>query len=240
MAEGLLYTIPDEIACPEIPGLEVCRALLPGGLEFEDVDLLRLVQPALAPLVPMFTIMEVVVAIKACIEAVEDALGPPPDPSKLARCLPDLSRKIGKLLRLLPQFSVPVLLITLIDCIVRELEKLRRFVLGLLRELERISALLALAAELNDPNINLIGACAGDRLAATLDGRMKGLVALGRVLGSIRVLGALVGVNSDAVPDFAAISAAPLAEAVEQIDSTIEALGALRGAIEPLAQAVSP
>ena len=63
MADAL-FTIPDDILCIEIPSINVCKALLPGGFEMEAPDLLGMMQPALAPLAPLFDILEAIVAIK--------------------------------------------------------------------------------------------------------------------------------------------------------------------------------
>src|SRR5689334_19673536 len=83
---------------------------LPGGIEIEDVNLMKIIQPALTPLVPFFDIIDTIVALYNCIKAIPDALGPPPDPTVLAACLPDLAEQINKLLRLLPQLSLPLLI----------------------------------------------------------------------------------------------------------------------------------
>lgn len=231
MAEGLLYTLPDEIFCPEFPPIDICKALLPGGVSFEDPDLLKLIQPALAPLVPMFNVMEAIVQIKVCIESFVEALGPPPDPTKVLECLPELAEKIDRILRMLPPLSIPVLVLDLIDCIIRELNKLRSFLLRLIAQVRKIADVLEKAAQLDDPHLNLIGVCANDRLASTLDEKMKGLIVLGRLLGFLRMFLELIGVGTDLVPDFSELAGAPLDTAIEPLDFMIENLTALRALV---------
>ena len=81
--------------CIELEGIEPFELPLPGGISLEDVNIMRILQSALTPLVPVFTIIDTVVAVFNCVKAIPDSLGPPPDPSVIAACLPDLQRKIG-------------------------------------------------------------------------------------------------------------------------------------------------
>lgn len=223
-----IIPIPAEILCFEIPNIDLCKALLPGSIEFQDPDLLRLLQPALAPLVPLFNILEAVVAIKNCIEAIPAALGPPPDPRPIIDCIPTLAEKIQKLLGLLPQVSVPTLVANIIDCIISELRKLRSFIAGLQAQLQRIATIIDKAAELEDPNLQLIAACANERLASTLDDKMKALIVLGRLLGLIKLFMEIAGLPADKVPTFESIATAPLAEVLEPIDAMLDILITIR------------
>ena len=220
-----IFSLPDDFPCPDFPELDICAVLLPGGVDFADVDLLSMIQPALAPLVPLFNIVETLVAVKACVEAATEM----PDPTALIGCIPGLSAAIAKLLALLPQVSVPRLLADLIDCIIRELEKLNRFVLGLLGEIARIAAILERAAELDDPNLNAFAVCATGRVGAQYDDAFKALVVLGRLLGVIRGFLELIGMDDSLVPDFEALSSASIEEVQEPLDSAIESLRTLRG-----------
>ena len=78
--------------CIEIPEIPDPFAIpLPGGIEIEDVNLMKMLQPALTPLVPLFDIIDTIVAIFNCIKAIPDMLGPPPDPTVLTASLPDLA-----------------------------------------------------------------------------------------------------------------------------------------------------
>lgn len=228
MADSPVFDLPVGVLCAEIPAIDPCALLLPGGVDFEDQDLLRFAQPALAPFLPMFRVLEAVVAIKNCIEAIPDALGPPPDPTAVAACIPALAEKIAALLELMPQVSVPVMVARLIDCIIRELEQLRIFLLGLIAQVERIAQVLERAAELDDPNLALVASCGTDRVAQTLDDQMKALVVVGRLLGMVRLLMDLVGLPTDLIPDFTTVSSAPLEDAIAPLDAMLDALRAVR------------
>lgn len=93
---------------PEIP--DPFELTLPGGITIERINLLEVIQPILAPLMPLFEIVDTIVAIFNCVKALPDSLGPPPDPTVLAACIPELGEKIAQLLKLLPQLSLPLLL----------------------------------------------------------------------------------------------------------------------------------
>jgi len=81
--------LPICIEIPEIP--DPLNLTLPGGVQIERINLMEVIQPALTPLVPIFDIIDTVVAVFNCIKAIPDTLGPPPDPTVLAACLPDLA-----------------------------------------------------------------------------------------------------------------------------------------------------
>jgi hypothetical protein len=98
-------------------------------------SLLAQASAGLAPLQPIFDIIETIVAVVNCIEAIPDTIGPPPDPDALAACIPNLLSKLERLLALLPQLSLPLLIVGLVDVIIQMLE-------GVIRELDAIVLLL--------------------------------------------------------------------------------------------------
>ena len=97
--------LPICIEIPEIP--DPFSITLPGGVSMESINLMEQIQPALTPLMPLFDIIDTVVAVFNCIKAIPDTLGPPPDPTVLAACIPELAEKVAKLLKLIPQLSLP-------------------------------------------------------------------------------------------------------------------------------------
>jgi len=98
---------------------------------------------ALAPLQPIFDILNVLVDIVACVKAIPGILGPPPNPSKLIACFPKLADDLAKLLGILPPLSVPVLIASILQAILCFLKGLRAMILVILNKLLRL-----LAAEL--------------------------------------------------------------------------------------------
>lgn len=230
-----LIEIPQELLCLRLPSLDVCALLMPGGATLEGVDVLAYAQPALAPLVPMFRVMEVLVAVKNCIEGAVDLANVPPDPTKLLDCIPVLTEKLAQILAMLPQFSIPAMVVTLLDCILGELNRLRSYITGIIAQVQRALDVIQRASELGDANLSLIGVCASDRTAAQLDDRLKALIVLGRILGFIRLFLELVpGAPVDLVPDLSTILDSAIEDVLSPLDAGIEALTILRDAVRPL------
>src|SRR6266508_3629977 len=148
-------------ACAHIPSLPDPFVLpLPGGIEMERINLMEIIQPALAPLVPVFEIVDTVVAVFRCIQAIPDALGPPPDPTKLGSAVPELAAKVDKLLRLLPQVSVPIMVVRLIDLLIETLTQARDQLAQLEAQEARIATTVNRATQLGDGGLLAIAECA--------------------------------------------------------------------------------
>ncbi|OHD18486.1 MAG: hypothetical protein A2Y38_13775 [Spirochaetes bacterium GWB1_59_5] len=82
---------------------------------------------ALMPYTPLFDIMDGIMALVNCLTGVIDALNPAnwvglpipgPDIGGVLECLPGLKEKINKMLALLPPFSIPLMLLELLDVII--------------------------------------------------------------------------------------------------------------------------
>jgi hypothetical protein len=137
-----------ELLCQPLPvaPMRLC-VTMPGGAKLCAVpnipypDLTALVtqalgqvSSALAPLQPIFDIIETVNAVFECIEALREVFSEfPPNPVPLLQCIPDLATKVTQLLKLLPQFSVPQLLkdvigvfVTFFDALIGEIDSLIR------------------------------------------------------------------------------------------------------------------
>ena len=90
-----------------------------------SISMLAQISVALAPLQPVFLIIDVIVAIVDCVKAVEGCLGPPPNPTKLIACFPKLAASIAALLQLLPPLSVPLLIVGILETVLAFLKGLR-------------------------------------------------------------------------------------------------------------------
>ena len=128
----------DQDLCLTFPGgAQMCTFFesFPPSLLQLARSLLQQASAGLAPLQPIFDIIETINAIVQCIEAIPDTIGPPPDPDALAACIPNLLAKLQKLLALLPQLSLPLLIVGLLDTMIQMIG-------GVIRELEAIVDLL--------------------------------------------------------------------------------------------------
>lgn len=240
MADAVIdFPAEGSLLCIEIPTFpDPCAALLPGGAELQDPDLLRLVQPALAPMLPIFDLLEAIVAIKGCIEAIPDAISSV-DPTEVTDCIPEMAEKVAALLKLLPQTSIPTMAKQLLNCIIVELLKVRRLLVSLQAQVTRIARVTERAAELEDAALAAIAVCATGRVATTLSNEMKALVAVGRLLGLLRTLLDLAGLDG-AVPDLSSIEGRSLEAAIDPLDALIDSLRDLRDAVPDLAGALDP
>lgn len=140
---------------PEIP--DPFSITLPGGVSMESINLMEQIQPALTPLMPIF---DTVVAVFNCIKAIPDTLGPPPDPTVLAACIPELAEKVAKLLKLIPQLSIPLTIIGIIDLIIDTLRQARTLLLHLQAQMQQITGAIDRATDLEDAGLMAITSCA--------------------------------------------------------------------------------
>jgi hypothetical protein len=162
--------------CKPIPRLPAPRQIVfPGGAALSQVlaagseipsgldaatNLLAQASPAMAPLMPIFNIIDAVLALVECVQAVPDALGPPPDPAKMIEALSGLAEKLPKLLDLLPQVATPRMVIGMLDTLIDFLEGLRDQIEAILLQAERTRAARAKAEDLGDENLLHIAGCA--------------------------------------------------------------------------------
>lgn len=166
---------------------------LPGGVELRDLDPVRVAQPALTPLAPLFNVLDAVVAIFDCVRAVPESFGPPPDPSALVSAIADAARKVARLLGLVPQLSLPRTLLGLVDLLLGVLDELVAALRQLVDRLAVVSRAEERARELGDENLVRILGVARANVATEAAQLGARLGAASGVFGLLRILMALVG-----------------------------------------------
>ena len=216
--------------CIEIPEIPDPFAIpLPGGIEIEDVNLMKMLQPALTPLVPLFDIIDTIVAIFNCIKAIPDMLGPPPDPTVLTACLPDLAKKLNKLLNMLPQVALPRLIKRCLKLAVETLRTVRSQLMHLQAQMLQILGTIDRAKELKDAGLMAIAQCAQANVATEAANVGKSLAALGKLLGLINLVLGLLG--GPKVPDLSKLAGRPLDDTLPPLNELIKVLSAAESAI---------
>ncbi len=183
------------------------------------------VNAALAPLVPIFNIIDVLVALVNCIKAMEEALGPPPRPDKLAKCLPDLAKKLAKLLKLIPQLSIPVLIGGLLDVLITYFMGLRLQLLTILRKTLRIIRAQTYAFDLGSVALRTVADCAQGDLDNYLQNLNENSAPIGRLILVLNALLELAGLDPLPEPNQLGADAQ---KALIPIDKTIAALTLVR------------
>lgn len=219
--------LPICIEIPEIP--DPLNLTLPGGVQIERINLMEVIQPALTPLVPLFNIIDTVVAVFNCIKAIPDTLGPPPDPTAIAACIPELAEKVNALLRLIPQLSLPYTIIGIIDLVIDTLRQARSQLLHLQQQMVQILGAIDRATELEDAGLMAITSCAQANVAQEAANVGKSLAALGKLIGLLNLFLGMVG--GPEVPDLSDLAGRPLDEAIAPIDAIVETLQAVRSAV---------
>jgi hypothetical protein len=122
----------------------------------------------------VFDIIDTVVAVFNCVKAIPDSLGPPPDPTALAACIPELAEKVSKLLKLIPQLSLPYTIIGIIDLVIDTLRQARDQLLHLQQQMQQILGAIDRATELEDAGLMAITSCAQANVATGGGERRQG------------------------------------------------------------------
>jgi hypothetical protein len=216
--------------CVDIPDIgDPFAVTLPGGIEIEDYNIMKAIQPALAPLMPLFEIIDVVVALYNCLKAIPDCFGPPPDPTALVNCLPDLAKKLMKLLSLIPMLSLPITVAHLIDLVIAGLREVKEKLQFLQDQLGQIERSIQHGRNLNDAGLTAILACAQGNVNQEAQNLGKSLASLGKLLAIIGIFMNMIG--GPQVPDLAHLNGAPLAEIIAPLDDLVQVLMTVREAI---------
>ncbi len=239
---------PPEELCfdmPEVPSLDdIC---FPGGFCLSYVwdainkipsvadislDFFSQIGPALAPLKPFFDLLDTVLAIYRCVKAIPDAITSL-DPSELLNCVPALAQLIDQLLKLIPQLSIPKMVIA----VVRNMAKLLRAIANDLRylqsQLQRIADMIDRAADLNDVKLNGFLVCAQNDLDTTVMSTAEALKGVGRMILLVNIFIGLFG--GEEIPCFGSLVSDNIAEG---FDVVIDLLTTLAELLDTLADAI--
>lgn len=164
--------------------------VLPGAAELVGFDLAAMTQPALAPLAPIFRLIDVVAKAVEVLRAIPDALSMPPNPAGIVQRLPALLEAANQLLPLAPQVSVPMTAAALLDAVVEELRRTRGRIEALDAQARRIERARARALAIGDLRLVEAAGCAELDLATAVKSALAPLDAL---QGLVSMLGLVLG-----------------------------------------------
>lgn len=230
-----------EVLCPELrvsPGT-IC-VTFPGGAEvcvsaepqtpnpFNAVKkLFDGLNSALSPLVPVFLIIDALLAVRDCLEAIPKAISKV-SPSPVIDCLKDLANKMAQLIKLIPQTSVPIMIVMILDAIIAFLNGYLAELQTLLARLDAIIEAETRAAQLGNQQLQLLLDCARENIDAEVANLNRAADPLNRLIGVLNALLELAGLPCiPAPPTLGTLSA----EALDPFREFIEILEALRAAI---------
>ena len=182
---------------------------------------------ALMPLVPVFNIIDTVLALFQTVKAIPDAIGSL-NPSKIISSLPDLVKKASKLLKLVPQLSVPLMVVGLIDVLLAYLEGLRLQLHALIATQVRLAKASERAAALGSAQLQVVVDCANGNVAAQMKNLGESAAPVNRLIRLLNLFMELVGLPT--LPDISDLGQDAQA-ALVPLDALVNALKQIRSAI---------
>ena len=216
--------------CIRIPPLpDPNKVSLPGGASIEKINLIEVIQPALAPLAPIFDILDAVIATFNCIKAIPETFGPPPDPTILMAVIPDLAEKVAKLLKLVPQLSMPFTIVSIIDLVIDTMVQVRDMILPLVERMSELAAVEQRALEIEDPNLIAIAQCARVNIVQEISNLGASLATLDKLIGLLNTFLEMIG--GPQLPTLSGLGGTAIEEAAAMIDELIETIKTVRSAI---------
>jgi hypothetical protein len=190
-------------------------------------QLLAQANAALAPLAPVFNLIDVALALFNAVKAIPDAISHL-DPSKISDALPDLAEKAGKLAPLVPQLSVPLMVVGLIDTLLAFLGGLAGQLRALIDQQVRIQRAEDRAAALGNAQLQAVVDCSKHQLSAQLASLAESVAPVNRLIALINVFAQLAGLGP--LPDLANLGS-DAASALRPIEDTVKLLQQIRAAI---------
>lgn len=186
----------DEKCITFVGGAEICFQFprIPSDNGEAIKSLLAQVNAALAPLTPIFNIIDAVIAAFNCLQAIPDAITNL-DPTELIECVPDLVEKVTKLLALIPQLSLPLMLIAILDCIIMQLEAVKDQLLHIAQQYLLILQRGLEAAEPGNAALRTIVDCAQKDMDVYLEFVNEGFTPLNRLIGLVSALLGIIGID---------------------------------------------
>lgn len=192
------------------------------------MSLLGQLGPAMAPLKPVFDIIDTVIALFDCVKAIPDALGPPPDPSAIIACIPEVTKKVDTLLKLIPQLSVPFMIVDAIDAVIAAINGVISLFEGLASAASDLQARAEIAQHVGDPNLDAIIECAQANVAKQQASATDALAGIASIIGVVNIFMGLIGGPELSLSVDADI---PLDEAIQPLRDLIDALTTARNAV---------
>ena len=215
-------TIPVCIEIPTTP--PPSEITLPGGVTIQHIDLAQIIQPALTPLVPLFNIVDTVVSIFNTLKAVLTL-----NPKEIGKSIPAVAENVGKLLKMIPQLSLPLMLLGLIDLVIDVLSQARNELVHLQGRMGQVTRMIERAKDLDDYGLIVIAECHQKNIETEARNIGQNLASLGRLFGLINLFMGMIG--GPQIPDLSSLSGKPLDEIIEPLDALVDSLKATRKAL---------
>lgn len=233
---GTLVVTPQEL-CITLPGaIEVC-VQIPDPTNFPDpIDLVKQLfaqlTAALTPLTPLFNILDLVITLVTCVQAIPD--GPtefPPFKTLINDCIPVLPEKIAKILALIPPLALPLTILGFIDALIILLQGFVGFLNRTINTIANIIDAQTRAAELGSFALTGIADCADENAELEMTSFNESLGPLNLIFGLIdSFLGIAMIPGLTEIPKLSDVGVDPSA-ALDPINAFLDTIIIIRNAI---------
>lgn len=202
------WDVAEDLICNDIPTLvqmdDIC---FPGGACLSHLltsinsvpspteiplEFLSQLGPATSFLQPFMNVIDTVLAVFKCLEGFTD-FATSLNPSGIFECFPELIEKISNLLTMIPQLSIPRMVIAIIKALISMLRGLAEDLQYLVVRLEDIAEQIDRAADLNDVNKSGFLACSENTMNDSLAATSLALKAVGRIILVVNIFMGLFG-----------------------------------------------
>lgn len=197
-----------ERLCIKLPfGTELCPTssrVNVGVLEY-TTHALEVVSTALAPMMPFFRIMDAILSIAKTLTVIKDVIGPPPNFKPLLDALSELVPKIVYLAKSMPIFTLPLMVVSVLDMFIDLVEGAAIEFTTLARHIKRIQTAQINVAQA--PGLAVLIGCAQTSVETQMDNVEHLLAVVNPVIDIINIIAAAFGVQGDfPLPKFEGIA----------------------------------
>lgn len=231
MAQAPTIEVRSQELCVTMPGgARICAqfpsAGAPSPLELSK-QLLAQTSAAMAPLKPIFDIIEFAVSVKDFAEAVPGLLT---DPSALVQAVEALVSNVVDLAAIIPQLSVPLMILDLVDAILAYLTGLSAELTALSAQVSAIDAAEVIA--IGPPTLDVLQDCvdvARTQLDAQLQNLANGAGPIDEIIGLLNIFVGLIGLPE--IPTIGDADTSDIQAFADQIGAFVDVLTAFRATI---------
>lgn len=234
------WNVATDLICSDVPTLsQMTDICFPGGACLSHMssainsipspseiplEYLSQLGPATSFMQPLMNVLDTVLAIFKCMEAFTD-FATSLDPSEIFKCFPDLIDKVNSILTMIPQMSIPRMVISIIESMISLLRGLAIDLQYIVDRLNDITTEIDRAADLGDVTKSGFLACAENTMQDSLTATSVALKAVGRIILLVNIFMGLFG--GPEIPCFGELLDGVAADALAPIIDTLNALADL-------------
>lgn len=228
--ECAVLTLTTRQLCVRYPvGQEIC-ATLPDPMNPDPSELVAQlfaqINAVLAPFNNILDIVDAILAVFECIKSIPKAILTL-NPQPIFDCIQGLAQAVDRLLSLVPIFSIPLMLIDLIDALIWFLTAQRALILRMQRRIaDAIAA--GLRATPSNFQLGIVVDCVNANLGVQVASLNEANYPINRIIGQLNKLMCIIGLDP-LIPEIGAFTLPD--PTLELIDLLIETLQALRNLI---------